>query len=184
MSVEDDLRLAWQDQRDGRAVRRDALLTLAAAEAAAAHSRSTTTTADLAWVARCRKRLVAARPDHLFAPFPTVSQAIRHPRVAAALGRLRASLPPSKVRWLGLRDAARRGPWTGRAPSLSLLLDDLLGRSTPHSQGVGAAPGPSSPVSLESAAGSLPIFYLRVLMAIAVLMEMLQPSADEESRAA
>src|SRR5581483_2897284 len=65
-AVDDLLRLAWQADRDGRENHRDALLTLAAAEAPP----------DAPWLARCRRRLITSCPDHAFSRFPTVAAAL------------------------------------------------------------------------------------------------------------
>ncbi len=104
MSAEEDLRLAWQADRDGKLGRRDALMTLAAAGAPA----------NARWVARCRARLIENRPDHLFAHFASVPEALRHPTVARAIAKLRALYPPGKVANLVRRDEVTRSPWMGR----------------------------------------------------------------------
>src|SRR5262245_61913475 len=122
MSAEDHLRLAWQVAREGRPESRDALLTLAVAEAAAA---------GLPWAGRVRDRLVADRPHHPFAAGPTLDRALADPRVAAALARPRRTFPPARVRWLAERADAGRGPYTGRAASIEAILDDLLAPPPP-----------------------------------------------------
>lgn len=191
MSVEDDLRLAWQADLDGRVGRRDALLTLAAAGALP----------ETPWLARCRDRLVRSRPDHLFSRFPTVSAALADPRVVGALAKIRAIYPPGKVRHLVFRDAVRRGPWTGRRPSMAVILADLfptlpprrvLGRAALHSARHDVPESPPtpapSPLPARAAAGSALRFYLEVLMAVAVLMALVvqadAPGRDEGSQAA
>ncbi|MBX6316062.1 MAG: hypothetical protein IRY99_24590, partial [Isosphaeraceae bacterium] len=121
--AEDDLRLAWQAARDGHKGRRDILLTLAAAAGG---------TACAPWARRARDWLVAARPDHPFARTPTLEQARGDPRVVALLIRLRKIYPPPRVRWLLLRSAASRGPYTGRSIALSAILDDLFGAPPPR----------------------------------------------------
>ncbi len=74
MDASDLLRLAWEADHDGRTRLRDSLMTLAVAE-----SRPS----DI-WAERCRARLVADRPDHFFARFPTVALALEDSRVVEA----------------------------------------------------------------------------------------------------
>lgn len=121
MSMEDDLRLAWQANRVGKHGRRDALLTLAAVQAPA----------DTPWLPTCRARLIETHPDHIFARFTTLSEALEHPRVDYALEKLRALYHPGKVANLVRRDEVRRGPWTGQRPPLSRILNDLFDRRSP-----------------------------------------------------
>ncbi|HWE39133.1 MAG TPA: hypothetical protein VG406_21470, partial [Isosphaeraceae bacterium] len=136
MAAVDDLRLAWYEDRDGHAGRRDTLLTLAVAAC---------DPAETPWAARCRDRLVSARPDHFLAPFATIDDALADPGVMAALVRLRAKYPPARVRMLLLRAAAARGPFTGRVEPLSIVLDDLLGTTGRPRLGLAAA-GPRRPL--------------------------------------
>ncbi len=164
MAAEDVLRLAWQADRDGRPGMRDALLTLAVAESGP----------DGAVAAeRCRRKLVAGRPDHWFAPFPTLGQALANARVARALDRLRATFPEARVRRLLMRGDVRRGPYRGR-PSLSLILDDLLG----------PGPGAVQEPPLPDDHAELFRFYLNVLLAIAFLLaSVVSPSAKDTKAA-
>ena len=62
--IEDLLRLAWQADRDNKPGLRDAVLTLAAAESGSE---------SVVLAERCRRLLVARRPDHWFATSPTYS---------------------------------------------------------------------------------------------------------------
>ena len=117
MAAEQDLRLAWWAQRVGRSGTRDVLLTLAAAASVP----------DDAWASRCRLRLIATRPDHWFAPYPTLSLALDDSGVVAAMSRLRASFPPARVDNLLLRYEALAGPHLGRLVPMSVVLDDLIG---------------------------------------------------------
>ena len=169
MTAEDDLRLAWQAERDGRPSMRDALLTLAAAACGPSQ-------ADLA--ARCRVRLIASRPDHVFAAFPNLDDALADPRVGVFLRKLRRLFPEGRVRSLLRKSAVRRGPFTGRAESLPAMLDDLFGR--PRDARWLEPLGASNPVP----EGELADFSLRVLLGIAVLLECVARSAREANRAA
>ena len=146
MSAEDDLRLAWLAHREGRAGRRDALLTLAAATAEGQGS---------AWVGAVRDYLVAAHPGHLFAGFYHVDEALADRRVVAGLGRLRQSFPPARVRSLLRRADVSRGPFTGRRFPVAIALDELLAPSRARPRGTPklgatqvqarAAPMPAAP---------------------------------------
>src|SRR4051794_29326230 len=69
--VEDLLRLGWEANADGRPGMRDALLTMAVAEAGAD---------DAVLADRCRRLLIAHRPDHCFAWSTTVGHALRRPK--------------------------------------------------------------------------------------------------------
>lgn len=106
LALEALLRLAWQADRDGRVNRRDALLTLAAAEAPA----------DAPWRECCRLRLARSRPDHPFATFPSLTAALADSRVTRGLRKLRDSYLPGRLRSLLALDAIRRGPFTGNEP--------------------------------------------------------------------
>jgi hypothetical protein len=117
MDAGDVLRLAWEADHDGRARLRDSLLTLAVAESQPSDT----------WAERCRNRLIQDRPDHFFARFPTVSQALQNPRVIEARDRLRAKYPEARVHWLLLKARAARGPYLGRAESLDAMVEDLAG---------------------------------------------------------
>jgi hypothetical protein len=165
MAAEDVLRLAWQADRDGRPGMRDALLTLAVAESGPD---------DAVAAERCRRKLIAGRPDHWFAPFPTLGQALADDRVARALDRLRTTFPEARVRWLLMRGDVRRGPYR-RHPPLSRVLDDLLGPGP----GVSSVPPRSDPDHAD-----LIHFYLNVLLAIAVLLAAVVSPAATDTKAA
>ena len=162
MAIVDDLQMAVQAERDGRTGRRDALLTLAAAGAPA----------DADWLAICRSRLLRSRPDHIFAAYSTISTALAAPEVSRAVIRLRASYPEAKVRWLALREAARRGPWTGRSPGVLPFLNDLLGRERPARRTPEAIRGLGNDEDGR--------YYLRVLMSVAFLLESLRTERRED----
>ena len=119
MVAGDLLRLAWEAEHDGRTRLRDSLMTLAIAESAPEDP----------WAERCRARLVLERPDHFFAHFATVGQALEDPRVLDARERLRVKYPPARVQSLLLRACARRGPYLGRVESLEAMIDDLAGQT-------------------------------------------------------
>ncbi len=186
MSTEDDLRLAWQADRDGRPGRRDALLTLAAAQAPS----------EARWLSRCRARLIERHPDHLFARFSSIAEARAHPKVAYALEQLRELYPPGKVANLVRRDEVRRGHWTGDRPPLSVVLDDLFGnrarRQLGHSVPVRREPrrsaSPSRVAVMTSEAHSRIRFTLGVLWTIAILHEVIrrehEPGTKQSTRAA
>lgn len=189
MAAEDDLRLAWHAAREGRLGRRDALLTLAVADAEPG----------MPWVERCRDFLVARIPGHLFSKHRAVGKALADPHVASALARLRATFPAERVLSLLMREAVRRGPWTGRAPAVDTLIDDILdventgdkswsrSRKSRETSAVpftlrGAGPLPSAvdDGSPESAAA----FYLAVLLSIAILLAGLAAPTGNEAKAA
>lgn len=172
MALEALLRLAWQADRDGRANRRDALLTLAVAEAPA----------DAPWLGRCRRRLVQSRPDHPFAAFPNVAAALADPRVERALKKLRAAYFPGRARSLLALDAIRRGPFTGREPSLAVLLADLFPTRESHAP---VRPSARSVASLATVPSGSPLrFYFEVLLAAALLLRMVLAESEPGSRAA
>jgi hypothetical protein len=139
MAAENLLRLAWQAERDGRPGLRDRLVTLAIVASGPD---------DAAWADRCRRRLIARRPDHWLAAFPISGRDQSHPRVAEALGLLRTTYPPGRVRRLLFRAEVRRGPFTGRRVAFSRILTDLTGSapgSLPSgSHGDGPGPKPSA----------------------------------------
>lgn len=114
--VEDLLRLAWRANADGRAGMRDALLTLAVAESGAD---------DAVLAERCRKLLVAHRPDHCFAGPMPIGHALARPKVAETLRKLRFMYPPVRVRHLLLRGGAAGGPYTSPDLPLWRVLEDL-----------------------------------------------------------
>lgn len=173
------MRLAWHADSDGKPGTRDALLTLVVVESLAD---------DAVLAERCRRLLVARQPGHWFASAPTLSQALARDKVASALRKLKSMFPPVRVKHLLLREEARRGPYTGRSPSLTALMDDLVplpeGRrlATPH-----ALPFPASRSAQGSEIdpdGKLAAFYLSVLFAMAVLLQGVVEQASTDSRAA
>lgn len=186
MSAEHLLRLAWQAELDGRLGMRDALLTLAVAESGPE---------DAVLAERCRKQLITWRHDHWFASFPTMGQALCHPKVVDAVGRIRAMYPQVRVERLLMRAEALRGPYTGRARALPRLLDDLFGtRTTEESyspvERASALPFPGPSPSGASASERIDdsdgvlVFYLTVLLAIAILLASVVPPAAKETKAA
>jgi hypothetical protein len=182
MPAEDDLRLAWQADGEGRHGRRDVLLTLAAVSGALEGA---------TWARAVRDRLVAHRPDHPFAGYPTLEEALDDPGVVAALARLRGTFPPARVRRLLDRADAVRGPYTGRRPATRSILDDLLGASTPTEAGrvpaaVGLADLPPSGSGFEipTTADPLLVFYLSVLLAIATLLACVLREPGQGAKAA
>ena len=117
MSANGHLRLAWQADCLGNLKLRDVMLTLALAE----------TESTDPWVERCRTKLVRDRAGHFFSNFPTLAEALGHEAVRNALERLREKYPPARVEWLLLAADSSQGRFTGRKPSLAILLNDLLG---------------------------------------------------------
>ncbi len=193
-AIEDLLRLAWRADGDEKPGLRDALLTLAVADSGAE---------DAVLAERCRRLLVARRPDHWFATAPTLGHALAHPRVAAALGRLRAAFPPVRVQRHLLRYAAQGGPFTGRPPSMARVMEDLSlvpeeGRpSSSPSSSPSPRPGAVSRDRLRALPfaavarpegddpdGALAALYLSVLLAMAVLLKTVIDPAAHDSRAA
>ena len=185
-AIEDLLRLAWQADGDDKPGLRDALLTLAVVD-------SGTENAVLA--ERCRRLLVARRPDHWFATTPTLGNAMAQPRVAAALGRLRATFPPVRVQRHLLRYAVQGGPFTGRSPSLTRVLEDLSlvpeeGKTSSRPDAAGrhrlqALPFPGTGAGTGTDPdGSLAALYLTVLLAMAVLLNAVIEPASCDSQAA
>ncbi len=189
MSAEQLLRLAWQAERDGRSTLRDALMTLAVAESGAE---------DAVLAERCRRQLIAKRPDHWFASFPTCGQALANSRVKAAIERLRATFPQVRVERLLLKGDVCRGPYTGRLSPLPTLLEDLCPPAIPpapmdtdpSSETISAFPFPgiapssaTAPAQVEDPADVF-TFYMTVLLAMAMLLASVQTSAAKDSRAA
>jgi hypothetical protein len=188
MPVDDLLRLAWQADRDGRAGTRDALLMLAIAESGPGEA---------VMAERCRRRLISRQPDHWLASFPTFGQALGHPRVSGAVRQLRAIFPPVRVQSLLLRGDVSRGPFTGRPRPLWSVCEDLLGPSPrprrdrlrpadPSSENQVSAlrffpPGPSDATDPNA---TLLVFYLTVLLAIAILLASVMPPSAQDTRAA
>jgi hypothetical protein len=177
MAADEVLRLAWFADRDGRAGRRDALVTLALTVGAAENA---------AWTERARAWLIARRPDHVFAAFPTIEAALANEQVAEALMRLGRIYPPGRVRWLLQRAAVRQGPYTGRRESLAIVLDDLFRsrkQAGDHS-GRGAASDGSTPPLSDETRAELTTFYLTVLLAIAVLLDSVLRRPGQGNKAA
>ena len=178
-AIDDLLRLAWQADWDGKPGLRDALMTLAVVDGGAENA---------VVAERCRRLLVARRPDHWFATIPTLGQAIAHPKVAAALSRLRATFPPIRVKRHLLRAAVLRGPFQGQWVSMPRVLEDLAlsdGRRKPAA--VPALPFPSSArddTGETDPDGSLTLLYATVLLAMAVLLRNVIEPASRDSRAA
>jgi hypothetical protein len=180
------LRLAWYAETGGKPGTRDALLTLAVAECIGD---------DAALAERCRRLVVAYQPGHWYATSPTLAEALGRGKVAEAMAKLRAMFPPVRVRHLLLREAMRRGPYTGRRPSPAKLLDDLAPagseiavyaapRALPFLAPAARAGGGDGTVEVDPD-GSLARFYLSVLLAIAVLLQsVLAPGSSEGSKAA
>lgn len=160
----DDLRLAWQAHREGRAGRRDALLTLAVAGAGP----------DAPWADRLRERLVALRPDHPFCGYPEVLSALADPRVDSSLARLRDHYPTARVRRLLDRAAVARGPYTGRKPILGAIVDDLLAATARRRRSTPA----DAPLALPSGVDVRLATYHSVLISIAAVMAL----AEAEGR--
>jgi hypothetical protein len=176
--VEEIVRLAWHAEREGRPGVRDALLTLVVAEGGLD---------DAVLAERLRRLLIARRPDHWLASFPTVGQALGHPQVIAALDRLRATYPPTRVQRILLRGEAASGPYRQQRRPLSRVIDDLLGRpaeilTIPALPFPAAEPGGATPVDDDPA--SILIYYLSVLLAIAILLASVLPPAARETKAA
>lgn len=188
-TVEDLVRLAWQVDAEGKPGMRDALLTLAVAEGGVD---------DAVLAERCRRVLVAHRPDHWFATSAPLSQALNHTKVVQNLTRLRCMFPPVRVKWLLMRGAAQTGPYTGKTPSPIQLLRDLTPRTrrdagarpVPHARSLpfpGLARAAESieevPDNLDPE-GSLITTYLTVLLAMAVLVKSVIEVQARDSRAA
>lgn len=185
-AIEDLLRLAWQADADDKPGLRDALLTLAVVDSGAENA---------VLAERCRRLLVARRPDHWFATAPTLGHALGHPKVAAALGRLRAAFPPVRVQRHLLRYEAQGGPFTGRSPSLAQVLEDLSlvpeeGRPSPRPDAGGrdllrALPFPADAQAEGSDPdGASAALYVAVLLAMAVLLKTVLEPAAQDSQAA
>ena len=174
--AEDQLRLAREAARAGRAGRREALLTLAAASAARAR---------LPWADRCREALLAARPDHLFAHFPTLDAALADPRVARSLGRLDATFPAARVRRLLMAADVLAGPYPPRRLPVARVLDELLSPAVePPSQTLGIAfPIPPLPAA-DAGPEALGRAYARVLLSLALLLQGVLSQPVEGARAA
>jgi hypothetical protein len=144
------------------------------------------------------------RADHIYARFPTLEKALADERVAGVVVRLRAVYPPMRVQRLLERAAVLRGTYTGRKPSLPVLLDELLGteESRPRRLPDASLPAPYLPreaqgaVSKRSAKAAVaaesrePLdpdihtFYLTVLLAIAMLLATTQRASGQGSNRA
>jgi hypothetical protein len=160
--------------------------------------------ADAAWAARCWQRLLVQRSDHVFARFATLEQALADRRVASVLVRLRAVYPPARVQRLLERAAVLRGTYTGRRPSLEVVLEELLGpaESRPSRLPDASLPAPYLPLETQGVsskrsakAGAVPehresidpeihTMYLTVLLAIAMLLATTQRASGQGSNRA
>jgi hypothetical protein len=190
-AIEDLLRLAWEADGAGKPGLRDALMTLAVLDSGKENA---------VLAERCRRLLVARRPDHWFATSPTLGQAMANGKVAAAIERLRLTFPPVRVQWHLTRSAVLRGPYTGRNVALSRVLEDLSlsggrrnanGRANANGNGSGAhaLPFPGSTGGPERPAesdpdGSLAALYLTVLLAMAVLLKGVIEADSRDNTAA
>lgn len=192
--VGDMVRLAWRAGAGGRPGMRDALLTLVVAESGAD---------DAVLAERCRRLLVRNRPGHCFSRSATLGHALTRPRVKDALRKLRWMYPPARVRHLLLRAEAARGPYAGPALPLDRVVEDLAVDLRPALVGAAGrperqavpfpAPAPTPVGTTAGGGGSegagpegqVAIFYLSVLLAIAVLLNsVLRPAASGETKAA
>ena len=178
-AIEDLLRLAWRADGYGKPGLRDALLTLAVVDSGNENA---------VLSERCRRLLVARRPDHWFANTPTLGQAMADPRVAASLERLRATFPPVRVRRHLLRDEVLRGPFTGRSTPLAQILEDLsLADGRRNGYGARALPFPVAGSGRHDHVdpdGALAALYVSVLLAMAVLLKSVLEPASHDSKAA
>src|SRR5262245_50176040 len=170
MLAEDEVRLALRAHQEGRAAVRDSLLTLAVADAGLD---------DIVWAERCRRWLVAGRPGHLYASFPTLGRALADPRVAEALERVRKTFPPVRVRHMLLRADAQQGPYTGRRESAWAAVEAIVSPSR-SSRRDDAERGPRS----GKAAASAKVRKRDVLMLMAVLLALALDETSEGTRAA
>lgn len=186
-TFEDLLRLALQVAGEGKPGMRDALMTLAVAESGPA---------DAVLAERCRRLLVARQPGHWFATTATLGQALTHPKVAAALTKLRAMFPPVRVQRLLMRFDAAHGPYTGTNLPLGRVLQELsLAPETPSenttrpSERTREMPRPAEerprralpfPVSTsqDESTVSVEALYFAVLLAMAVLLESVVARPD------
>src|SRR5262249_6634667 len=144
---------------------------------------------------RCRKLLVAGRPDPWVTSFPTIGQALAHPPGGGEVDRLPVAYPPAPLFSLLLRPRAPRGPFTGPRPPLASVLDDLGSVRIPARTRQASAPPPALPFSAATAATAAKTeraddpqgilnFYLTVLMAIAILLASVQPPVAQDTKAA
>jgi hypothetical protein len=187
MPVDDILRLAWQAERDGRPGTCDALMMLAIAESGPGEA---------VIAERCRRRLISRQPDHWLASFPTLGQALSHSRIARAVRQLRAMFPPIRVQHLLFRDDVRRGPYTGRPRPSWAFREDLVGPAPQPHRESGRAEAPSSetevaallfPPGSKDAAdpnATVLVYYLTVLLAIAILLASVIPPSAQDTQAA
>ncbi len=182
MSADDDLRLAWHSHRDGRLGRRDALLTLAVADADPASE----------WLQSARNYLVTAHPGHLYSGTPDLDEALADRRVMAGLAKLRHSFPPQRVRSLLFRSEVSRGPYRPHPIPIPRVLDDLLAPSRAQPRGplkLGtAAPAPASErdasPARERGDDAFLAFYLNVLLGVAMLCALVQADSRDGKAAA
>lgn len=182
-TVEELLRLAWQSDLEGRPGTRDALLTLAVAEGGVE---------DIVLAEKCRRVLVARRPDHFFAAPAPLSQSLIRPQVAATIDKLRAMFPAVRVRHMLMRGAAQRGPFTGRSTAPTLLLLDLAPSPTPPPPHIRPRVEPPLPPPLlsendrdaEDSSRDLVALYWSVLASMALLLKLVtEPEPKKKSEA-
>jgi hypothetical protein len=177
-TVEALIRLAWLAEVEKRPRLRDAMLTLAVAESGPG---------DAVLAERCRRLLVARRPDHWFATTATLGQALTNSRVAGALATLRSMFPPVRVQRMLLRGEAQRGPYTGRTTPLPQILEELglaperpVRDRRPRDPGPRALPFPTLAAEPDDSPAAL---YLATLFALAVLLhgalEQQQPDTHD-----
>jgi hypothetical protein len=187
-SVEDLVRLASWADNEGRSGTRDALLTLAVAEGIADEP---------ALAERCRLLLSTRTPDHWFGTSDRQSEALKTPRVAEALSKLRAMFPPVRVQHLLLRADAERGPYTGQAVSLARLFKKLTMIPPPSVPNTPLPPlarrdlrtrSLPFPVPIEvkpvDPDGKIVALYWSVLVAMAALLNTVLEPAARDTRAA
>lgn len=174
MATENDLRLAWQAERDGRLGTRDVLITLAILASRPGER----------WAESARRLLVASRPRHWLAGYANLDAARTDPRVVAAGARLRATFPPARVERMLLRSAALTGTYTGRNVPLRLIIRELLGPDSligtrAASRSPARDPGRSGVVvRVPDALGPLVGLYLTVSLALRTSLEAAEAGAE------
>jgi hypothetical protein len=194
-AVEELVRLSWQVAREGKPGTRDALLTLAVAEGGID---------DAVLAERCRKLLVAHRPDHWFATGVPLSQTLAIKPVVEVLTKLRAMFPRVRVQHLLMLGAAQRGPYSGQEVPLTRILQDLAlvpqpsrGRSHARLQppartvSYATATAPSSSKSTQVGRSNraeedaaLVALYWSILLAMAALLTVVIEPAAQDNKAA
>jgi hypothetical protein len=186
--VENLLRLARHADVSGRPAMRDAVLTLAVAEGGADN---------VVLAERCRRLLIKHRPDHWFAASVTLGHALTRPKVAQALEKLRLMYPPARVSHMLLRAEAARGPYAGWKLPIARVLEDLTpakvatpaianGRAKPRTANPAPAltfPGGDRDLAVDPD-GKMALFYLSVLLAIAILLNSVLRPTSSDTKAA